>query len=47
MIGRLLKRLGLGLAVVGTTVFAAGGCSIPGVDQLVNLVTGLVPGASA
>lgn len=40
----VLTRVGLGLAVAGTTVFAVGGCSIPGVDSLTQLVQGLIPG---
>ena len=42
----LFKRISLVLA--GAAVFTVGGCSsIPGVDQLLQLVGSLIPGASA
>ncbi len=44
-IAKVLKRVGLAVAVAGTTVFATTGCSV--VDMLQQLVNGLVPGTGA
>ena len=41
----LLKRIGLGVVVAGSTVFATSGCDITKVLQ--DLVKGVLPGASA